>query len=295
MVYAFVYHATAACQDTSSAVHKLLWAETLDLMDDATLADRADILDLSNHAGRYLWPGLSFNYTEDSGVVSLTRLPCPEGIVRKRNRTENERMVILANGLRKEPYVVQNKIIVQTTSIFKEMSVDVCPFTGGGDIFINKYVLNATPADGIVAVCLATELDETVLEPDSPTFSMEGHFRGPSLLECKRYSTQTQGHINLQLKANMMLALTHQFYNTLADTNTCQIQQRLGEVKELSGYGVTFGCSSTLEVYKLVMNFDSNTCCYYKHFTYPASPAMGYYLNKSLSYVITRVSKFKTN
>ncbi len=166
-----------------------------------------------------------------------------------------------------------------------------CARSRGGYIFINKTDLNGT-----VAVCLTTELDETVLEPepDSP-ISMERHFRGPSLVECKRYTTQSQEHINLQLKANMMLALCDQFYNTLANTKTPQIQQRLGEVNELSGYGVTFGCSTTLEVYKLVMNFNDNTCHYYKRFSFPASPSMGHYLNRALSYIITRVSKFRTN
>ncbi len=154
---------------------------------------------------------------------------------------------------------------------------------GGGDIFINKSNLN-----GSVAVCLAKE---TVLEPDSPT-SMEGHFFVGRASWNAKGTQPNPRDINVQLKANMILALCHQFYNTLANTKTHQIQQRLGEVNELSGYGVTFGCSTTLEVYKLVMKFDSNTCHYYKHFSYPASPAMGHYLNGALSYnIITRAYK----
>ncbi len=85
-------------------------------MDDATLTG-ADILDRStNHAGKYLWPGLSFDYTEDSNGVLITRLPRSETQIYFRERTENERMIILANALRKEPYIVQNEIIVQTSS-----------------------------------------------------------------------------------------------------------------------------------------------------------------------------------
>ncbi len=287
-LYGFVYNNTAACRETSSVLHRSIEQETKDLIDETTLVRADHLRESSNCAGKYLFPGLDYKYVDGAdGMVCSTQIPQNQiGIEHKRQLTEKERMRLLADALRKNPQVIRNDIKVEEYQ-FKEIKSDVCPFTGGGDLFIRHH--------NSICVCLANQLDDAVIDtndPESPA-TIEGNIRGPSVLECKRQTTQDQTHINLQLKANMMLALCHHFYNILADTSPLQIQQRLGEVAELSGYGVTFGCSTRLEVYKLVMKFDGNTCEFYKRFTYPPAPAMGHYLNGALSYVIRRISTIK--
>ncbi len=286
-VYGFVYYNTAACRETDGRLHNCLRSETINLIDQSILL-HANFL--SNCAGRYLWPGLPHEYMNDhDGSITIRSHPPTEALSFKRQLTEYERMNILVKVLKKEPYVVEHKIEIQTF-LFKEMKVDVCPFTGGGDIFISKSVLSgAEISQSNIVVCLAKELDQTEVDttqPDSPT--SDGNFRGPSLVECKNYgSGQSRAQIELQLKANMMLVLCHQFYNTLADTSSVDLQ-RLSDVDVLM-----FGCSSTLEVYKLELNFNDRTCRYTKLFSYPVAPTSGHYVNGALSYLIKRISKFK--
>ncbi len=92
----------------------------------------------------------------------------------------------------------------------------------------------------------------------------------------------------------MMLTATHKFYDSVMHTPTSGDElQALSRVHSLTGYGITFGCSSSLVVYKMVMDFENNTCQFVKRFQCDAHPSIGYYVNCALAYVINRVSNWK--
>ncbi len=222
-----------------------------------------------------------------------------------RQRSETERTVVLLDELQKVPYVKHNNIHIQESPVFFKKE-SICPFTGGGDIYINKSSL----ANNDIGVCLLRELEDTDFDssyPDSPTSDPSQNFRGPSVIECKvggSSSSQSQRQIELQLKANMMLVLCHQLYNVLANTIASEDHSnedhskdknitRLKDITTLTAYGMTFGCSTNLDVLKLQMNFEDNTFLYTRRFRYPVCPTMGHYANGALSYIIRRISKYK--
>ncbi len=124
-----------------------------DLIEGNLLAD-------FNCAGKYLFPTLSFSYVPNpDGSINVTTDTVFEDQPSVRQRSELERTC-----------VKQNNIHIQEPQVFfKEMKKEtICPFTGGGDIFINKSGLS----NNDIGVCLLRELEDTDLDsthPDSPT------------------------------------------------------------------------------------------------------------------------------
>ncbi len=164
---------TAPCRTTSSAVHASInFLDTMDMIDESTF--EANMFLETNCAGRYLYPDLSYGYVPfptsllsdddvslptESGTIIILQIQ-RESLMRpssssSRGISEAERMKILMCALQQEPYILGNKIHVQDY-LFREMKVDICPFTGGGDVFISKSNL----FDHVGVVCLARELDE---------------------------------------------------------------------------------------------------------------------------------------
>ncbi len=298
VIYAFVYDTAVACRESSSDNHKLMLKDVLEEeeLDDATL-HRSNFLQEQNSAGAYLYPNSQFKYVVNHDHTAIyTEIPDVANVGQQIRYTEGERCQCLVKSLRQVPYIRENKINVDTTSsLFKPVKKKVCPFTGGGDIFIGKTSRNVLAANTVV-VCLGElkeELDQVQTDPSASPLE-DGEIRGPSVIEGKQYTNQDQPEIDLQLKANMMLTATHKFYDSVMHTPTSGDElQALSRVQSLTGYGITFGCSSSLVVYKMVMDFENNTCQFVKRFQCDAHPSIGYYVNCALAYVINRVSNWK--
>ena len=304
IIYGFIYDTTAGCRDTSSTCHKQICQTTVDLIEPSDLIEENNLLTNFNPVGKYLFPSIRFDYVPSPNGVCIAASTHFEKqslanpfLCRKRLTTETERTAILLDELKKVPYVKHNNIHLSlSTEFFKEMRLDVCPFTGGGDIFINKDVLS-----NHTGVCLFRELDDTDFDssrPDSPTSDPSQSFRRPSIIECKVGSSSSQSphEIELELKANMMLVLCHQFYNVLAntiDSDSDGTSMRLKDITTLTAYGMTLGSSTDLDVLKLQLNFKDNTFLYTRRFRYPQCPAIGHFSNGALSYIIRRISKYK--
>ncbi len=301
IIYGFIYDTTAGCRDTSSTCHQQIRETTVDLIEPSDLIEEDNLLTHFNPVGKYLYPSIRFDYVPSPNgicIATSTRFEKQSFgnpfLCRKRPATESERTSMLIEELKNVPYIKHNNIHL-STEFFKEMKLEVCPFTGGGDIFINKAALALSNDTG---VCLLRELEETDFDsshPDSPTSGPSQSFRGPSVIECKVGSgSQTVHEIELQLKANMMLVLCHQFYNVLANTiDSDATVMRLKDITTLAAYGMTLGSSTDLEVLKLQLNFKDNTFQYTRRFRYPHCPAIGHYSNGALSYIIRRISKYK--
>ncbi len=118
--------------------------------------------------------------------------------------------------------------------------------------------------------------------------------QSPGEVRCKMTgSGQTQGDIDAQLRANMLLLTCHSFYKKVMNTPPSSIESCLDEVKKLSCYGVTFGRTTMIVIYKLQLDFRTNCCTYTERFRSPDCPVYGSLINSSLAYVLDRVGKWK--
>ena len=79
------------------------------------------------------------------------------------------------------------------------------------------------------------------------------------------HTTQTQRQIDLKLKANLMLALCHSFVDSVDASRSCE---HLRQIKQLTGYGLSFGTESDCVVYKLVLDFERNESTFLERFRY---------------------------
>ncbi len=108
-----------------------------------------------------------------------------------------------------------------------------------------------------------------------------------SCIELKLHTQQTQREVDLQLKANMMLALCHTFINSVGRTRHCRT---LRQLKLLTGYGLAFGSENDCVIYKLTMDFVNNKTTYSERFRYHASMNSAVIINAAICYILNRVS-----
>ncbi len=213
-------------------------------------------------------------YTRHEGGILYTQrtgFPQPQYYL-KEKAYEDERTGQLAENLRS----LGKNLSVKT--FIKKYHSKLCPFTGGGDIYLSRgtkpgevYDVDQDPELGgaVIQSDLDLALDRTLSDSQSsPLLPLE--VRPESSIELK--TVKPQDDIDSQLRANLMLAVSHSFMalmiNTVRTTSSCSSVEN---VKTLSGYGLTFGCNTDCVVYKLVMNLDNNECTYHERVRQPFS------------------------
>lgn len=144
---------------------------------------------------------------------------------------------------------------------------EYCQFTGGGDLYISSS-----------SSTLAIHINDAEAEAEASLISA---------IEIKHVSGK-QKEIDKQLRANLVAALTHHYCEQLlAQCNKPDYQPSL---TKLIAYGVTFGTVSDVLVYKLVMNFETNTCCFFELFRRPYTHHFGsLFIDAALLLVIEKL------
>ncbi len=133
------------------------------------------------------------------------------------------------------------------------------------------------------------DLDEDQAEQGSLNSSplALGEARTNSCRELKLHTTQTQREIDLQLKANLMLAMCHTFVDSVDASRSCE---QLRKMKQLTGYGLSFGTESDCVVYKLVLDFERNESTFLERFRYQPGMSSPVIINSAVSYILNRMS-----
>ncbi len=110
-----------------------------------------------------------------------------------------------------------------------------------------------------------------------------GEIRGPLNIECKMSSSQMQEDIDSQLRANMLLSVCSSFYEMVLKTPPLSMKKCLSDLKKLTCYGITFGTTTMLVIYKLIVDFSTRSLIYEERFRYPDSPISGHLINCGLA------------
>ncbi len=271
-VFIFIYKDTAPCRDTESSVHESIARTSRQPISVSDLLAEIDVLEKTNIGGHYLFPQNPPNYVLLNGEV-VTKIQNTDHLVLREDKvSERERSQLIVSALISLSHVKSNNLVIN--DFCSKRKKRACQFTGGGDIYVSKAGSEA----GSVGV---VQLDQ---EQSSCTASplRAGEARLKCCLELKN-----QRAVDLQLKANLMLAVCHNFLTTVCETRFCN---SIRQVKKLSGYGLSFGTETDCIIYKLELDFENNKCTYYERFRYHCSMGSTVIINAAISYILNRVS-----
>lgn len=162
-----------------------------------------------------------------------------------------------------------------TASITPNTECKISQFSGGGDILINldseNSLLTLNPRD----------FDEE--DTESPVYSDE--VRSDPNIELKHKPKEDVEHIELQLRANMMLCLARQLDSLLGIYSL----EDLTLLNTMSVYGVTFGYRSLHLLLKLTVHFKNRTTI--TQVQYKRQSSVPWAVEASIAYIM--VSKMR--
>ncbi len=91
------------------------------------------------------------------------------------------------------------------------------------------------------------------------------------------------------LVPNMLLSTCHSFYEKVVKTPPLVLEKCLDDLTKLTCYGKTFGNTTMVVIYKMMVDFSTNSLIYEERFRYPDSPMCGHLINCGLAYVLDKV------
>ena len=153
---------------------------------------------------------------------------------------EKARMDVLVESLKPE---CKKKGIDIGNTLLPIKDVKFCEYTGGGDFYFQTK-----GRVGVVQTGVSSDEDNS-----SPI--EDGEVRSVSSVEIV---TGHQDKVDKQLRANMVQAATQCFYKEQRNDN--DRVSKLQALRTITTYGATFGTTTDVVVYKMVMDFETHTC-----------------------------------
>ena len=162
----------------------------------------------------------------------------------------------------------------------------LCPFSGGGDIFIERKAPFTRP-DTVSRMVIDTGADTGAEEEGE-----EGEGAGGGLAENKTFSDVRS---EMVLQANMMVQCASSLYRVLTWQQTRkrkreQTAHDIPDIQLVTCYGMRCGGKFPLKILKLTMDFTNKSICFEEHFNLRVE-SMFYppCVDRALKYIIDHI------
>ena len=216
---------------------------------------------------------------QNEKTVSVTLQPGEPLLADKRETTRTGNLLEALKSRVKNDRYASIKVALAETD-----SSHFCPFSGGGDIYLQTDHISAclrlSDEDDGEAEALGAE-EGTQVSPRK-----KGEIRCTGAVETK-FSVQSVDKVLRQLQADMLVGATQQLKTIVTNEPT-----KAKDIKSFSTYGITFGVSIAhpLIVLKMTLDFETNVLDYLQLCRYEWSETFNVYVDGAFEYVMERVA-----